>query len=117
MNVLLLLLLLSNEPKIVKTSIYHAVKSQCNYDPTLTASGVRINTTALKQGKIRYVSISRDLRRYYKYGSYITIRSSNPYYNGKWKVVDTMNKRFKMKIDFLQDARDKNVPPLKVIIK
>lgn len=118
MNALLFILLLTNEPRTVKTSIYNPVKSQCNrIDPTITASGTKINIYKLKQGKIRYLSVSRDLRKYFPYGTIVSISSCNAYYNGCWKVVDTLNKRFKNKIDFLQDINDKNKPPQKVIIR
>jgi len=117
MNVLLLFILtIVNDGKIVKTSTYNATKSQCDHDPTLTASGIRINLDALNKGKIRYVSVSRDLRKRFPYGSYISIRSCNPYYNGCWKVVDTMSKRFRNKIDFLQPLKSKNKPPKTVRI-
>ena len=112
MNVILLFLLtIVNDGKAVKTSIYNPVKSQCDFDPTLTASGIRINIDALNKGKIRYVSLSRNLLKRFPYGSYISIRSCIPYYNGCWRVVDTMSKRFKNKIDFLQPLKSKNKPP------
>ena len=115
--ILSFLLAINYTPVIATTSIYNPVKSQCDTDPTLTASGIRINIDNLRKGKIRYVSLSRDLLKRYKFGSYINIKSNNPYYNGCWKVVDTMSKRFKNKIDFLQHLKDKNVPPRKVEIK
>jgi len=113
MNVLLLIFLLitGNEDKTVKTSVYNATKSQCDADPTLTASGIRINLDALNKGKIRYISLSRDLLKRYKFGTYISIKSCNPYYAGCWRVVDTMSKRFKNKIDFLQPLKSKQKPP------
>lgn len=119
MNVLLLFMLVFGDgSRVVKTSIYNPVKSQCNpINPTITASGTRIDLKKLRQGRIRYISVSRDLRKNYPYGTIISISSCNAYYNGCWKVVDTMHKRFKNKIDFLQSVGDKNVPPRKVIIK
>ena len=117
MNVLLLLLLtVVSEYKIVKTSIYNPTEAQCDADPTTTASGAVISEEHLRKGKIRYVSLSRDLLKRYKFGTYLIVKSSNAYYNGKWKIVDTMNKRFKNKIDFLQHLKDKNKPPKTVRI-
>jgi 3D (Asp-Asp-Asp) domain-containing protein len=117
MNVLLFLLLtVVSEYKSVKTSIYNPTKAQCDADPTTTASGAVISEERLRKGKLRYVSLSRDLLKRYKYGTYLIVKSSNAYYNGKWKIVDTMNKRFKNKIDFLQHLKDKNIPPRTVKI-
>lgn len=117
-NLLLTLcLIISTESRTVSTSIYNPTVAQCNpINPLITASGTKIDREKLRAGKLRYISISRDLRQYYKYHTYITIKSSNPYYNGKWKVVDCMNKRFRNKVDFLQAVGDRNVPPKKVII-
>lgn len=125
MNVLLSILLfllssnvsISKQEREIRTSIYNPTEAQCDNDPFLTASGIRINPVALKNGCIRYVSVSRNLKKIYPFGTYITVISKNCYYNGKWKVVDTMNKRFTNKIDFLQDVGDKNVPPKKVKIQ
>jgi len=118
MNVLLLLLLIVNyEAKIVRTSIYNPVKSQCDSSPNVTSCGVYISDNHLRRGKIRYVSLSRDLLKQHKYGSYIIVKCANAYYNGKWLVVDTMNKRFKNKIDFLQHEQNKHIPPKKVEIQ
>jgi 3D (Asp-Asp-Asp) domain-containing protein len=117
MNIILLFLLaITDNTTIATTSIYNPVKSQCDADPTLTASGIRININNLRKGKIRYISVSRDLLKRYKYGSYISIKSCIPHYNGCWKIVDTMNKRFKNKIDFLQHTKDRNKPPKTVNI-
>jgi hypothetical protein len=117
MNVLFILLLVIYDAKIVKTSVYNPVKAQCDSSPKETASGVIINTGKLRKGIIRYISLSRDLLKKHKYGSYLIIKCNNTYYNGKWMVVDTMNKRFKNKIDFLQHKQNKNKPPRKVIIQ
>jgi hypothetical protein len=118
MNVLLLLLLIVGyETKIVRTSIYHPVQSQCDSTPKITSCGIHISDTRLKGGTIRYVSLSRDLLKEHKYGSYIIVKCANAYYNGKWLVVDTMNKRFKNKIDFLQHEQNKHIPPKKVEIQ
>ena len=117
MNVLLFLLLtIVSEYKVVKTSIYNPTKAQCDAEPTKTASGAVISEEHLRKGKIRYVSLSRDLLKSYKFGTYLIVKSSNAYYNGKWKIVDTMNKRFKNKIDFLQHKQNKKIPPKTVKI-
>lgn len=87
----------------VTLTTYNAVKSQCNEQPYVTADGTRICYSKLRQGKIRYCAVSRNLLCYIPYGSIIDIEG-----HGRYKVVDTMNARFSHHIDILQHHTMKN---------
>ena len=84
-----------------------------------TASGNRINVKELNSGKLRWVALSRDLLRHYKYGDTITVISNNPKIDGKWIVMDKMGKHHRRRIDFLTPTGNDLglVKPLKVKIK
>ena len=45
----------------VTLTYYQPVKEQCNSEPLVTADGSKINLHHLKQGKIKWCAISRDL--------------------------------------------------------
>jgi|SaaInlStandDraft_4_1057021.scaffolds.fasta_scaffold122081_2 hypothetical protein len=96
-------------------SIYHPTIGQCDSTPHITASGRHIDLQ--NPGKHRYVALSRNLIRndlwhkecsgynsqaYISFGDTIIIRDGNDF-NGKWIVVDSMNKRYSDRIDFLVD--------------
>ena len=68
---------------------------------TITASGSKVNINSLNSGKIRWVALSHDLLKTFKYGDTIVVYSDNPYLNGLWIVKDKMHKRWKHKIDFM----------------
>lgn len=106
----------SNE---VTATYYNAVPSQCSGNHLITADGSKINKSKLKSGKIRWVAVSRDLRSKYKYGSKIYVYSSNENLRGVWEVHDTMNKRYKNRIDFLFHESKKNpiIKPEKILIR
>ena len=106
----------SNE---VTATYYNAVPNQCSGNHLITADGSKINKSKLKSGKIRWVAVSRDLRSKYKYGSKIYVYSSNENLRGVWEVHDTMNKRYKNRIDFLFHESKKNpiIKPEKILIK
>lgn len=87
----------------VTLTTYNAVKSQCDGNPLITADGTKINLKKLREGKIKYVAISRNLLPYIPLGSIIHIEGY-----GYYEVRDTMNKRFKHYVDILQDRRKKN---------
>ena len=113
-----------------RATTYNAVAGQCDDDPFGTADGSRINPAQLKEEKIKWVALSRDLiydeyrdnlfsnnnhwRGKFKFGSVITIESeSNPQLNGSWEVHDCMNSRYSNSIDFLFDPAN-NKPKLGV---
>lgn len=73
-------------------TVYWAVPSQTNSDPSITAFGYRIKDP---NNPPNYIAISRDLLEYFKPGDTLTLRGE------KWIVADLMNKRWTRKIDFL----------------
>ena len=104
--------LLNIEQYDVTATIYHAVRGQTDKTPHITADGTRIDTR--NASKYRYVALSRDLlKRWggpFDYGDYIIVEGCNGKYDGIWQVKDTMNDRFRNRIDFLQS---KGVKPVK----
>lgn len=117
---LIALLFISNNTITVKASLYHANVPQQGWgDGSTTASGDRIPIKELKQGSIKWLSISRDLHtKYggrYKFDDTITVCGNNDYC-GKWVVKDLMNKRYTKRIDFLQHSSNKKVPPTTLTI-
>lgn len=87
----------------VTLTTYNAVKSQCDEQPEITANGTKICYKKLRQGKLKYCAVSRNLLCYLPYGSIIEIEG-----HGRYKVVDTMNARFSHHIDILQHHTKKN---------
>ena len=49
------------QTRYVKLTYYHPVKSECYANPLITADGSRIDLQKLKQGKVRWCAVSRDL--------------------------------------------------------
>ena len=92
----------------VTITCYNAVKGQCSGNPLITASGRRIDLQKLDRGELRYVAVSRDLLKQYKYGDVIEvfITKGHPY-NGQWTIADTMHKRWSKKIDLLLSTKQK----------
>lgn len=94
----------------VTATTYNPVVGQTNSDPTLTADMSRINLKKLKKGQIKWIAVSRDFlkRGDLKYGDKVEIVcEQRPDLNGVYEIHDTMNKRFKNKIDILQDISEK----------
>ena len=87
----------------VTLTTYNATKAQCDNNPNKTANGTIIDHKKLKQGKLKYCAISRDLLWCIPMGSIIDIDG-----HGRYKVVDTMNARFSHHIDILQHHTKKN---------
>jgi 3D (Asp-Asp-Asp) domain-containing protein len=89
----------------VVATYYNPVKSQCDLDPLTTASNDKINIKKLKAGKIRWIACSRNLLKRWggdlKYGDKVYVVSKNKNIKGYWIVKDSMNKRYKNRIDFL----------------
>jgi 3D (Asp-Asp-Asp) domain-containing protein len=89
----------------VHATYYNPVASQCDSNYLETASMDIIDLKKLKKKQIRWVACSRDqLKRWgghLNYGDTITVVSKNKNVAGKWIVKDTMNKRYKKRIDFL----------------
>jgi len=89
---------------IITATMYHPVVSQCDDTPLITACGLKIDPNAVS--KKNYIAISRDL--HVKYGGSLSFYDTVFIYNAGHKsnknyiVVDLMNKRWKMRIDFLE---------------
>ena len=96
----------------VTITTYNAVRSQCDRRPLITADGTKIDNRKLESGKQRIVAISRDLLYAIPLGSIIDIEGY-----GKYEVRDTMNSRFKHRIDILQHSSKKNFKKDKIKIK
>lgn len=101
----------------VLATYYNPTRKQCDKTPLITADGSKINTVALRKGRIRWVALSRDMLRYYKYGDAIVVKSDDTRLNGIWHVKDTMNPRHKRRIDFLTHEKNFLRKPKYVIIK
>ena len=96
----------------VTITTYNAVRSQCDRSPLITADGTKIDHRKVKSGEQRIVAISRDLLYAIPLGSIIDIEGY-----GKYEVRDTMNSRFKHRIDILQHSSKKNFKKDKIKIK
>ena len=96
----------------VTITTYNAVMSQCDRSPLITADGTKIDHRKVKSGEQRIVAISRDLLYAIPLGSIIDIEGY-----GRYEVRDTMNSRFKHRIDILQHSSKKNFKKDKIKIK
>lgn len=93
----------------VTATMYYPVSSQCDRDPLITAGMYKIIPGKASQQK--WIAMSRDMiARWggdFKYGDLVKIEGAG-HKDGVYKVVDTMNKRFKNRIDFLEDKGTKH---------
>ena len=96
----------------VTITTYNAVRSQCDRSPLITADGTKIDHRKVKSGEQKIVAISRDLLYAIPLGSIIDIEGY-----GRYEVRDTMNSRFKHRIDILQHSSKKNFKKDKIKIK
>lgn len=93
--------LVSSSRKVTAT-VYNPTREQCDSDPLITADNSKICLKTLNSGNLRWIAVSRDLKKHYKYGSKVYLESkSNPKINGVWIVHDTMHPRYKNRIDLL----------------
>lgn len=92
----------------VTATMYFAEVSQCDKDPLITAGMFKIKPKQASQQK--WIAVSRDLlerwQGEFKYGDFVKIEGAG-HKDGIYKVVDTMNKRYKNRIDFLETAGTK----------
>lgn len=90
-------------------TMYNAVPSQCDSDPYTTAGMYKINPKRASEQK--YIALSRDLiKRWggeFNYGDKVLVKGAG-HKDGVYIVVDTMNKRFKNRMDFLETAGTKH---------
>lgn len=88
----------TEEPTIVHATVYNAVPEQTNSDPGHTATMFKLDLS--NPYKHRIVALSRDLLVKYPYGSQVLVKGTKDY-DGIYNVEDTMNKRYKNRIDIL----------------
>jgi 3D (Asp-Asp-Asp) domain-containing protein len=88
---------------IVTATMYYPVEGQCDSDPLTTAGMYQIDPYRASEHK--WIAMSRDLiQRWggdFTYGDYVLIEGADNK-DGIYMVADTMNKRFKNKIDILE---------------
>lgn len=96
----------------VVLTCYNAEKKQCNDDFIHTSDNSLIDFKKLKQGKIKWVAISRNLLYAIPLGSLIHIEGL-----GYYEVHDVMNKRYTHRIDILQHKDEKPFKIDKVKVK
>ena len=93
---------LKNAIRVVAT-MYNAVENQCDSDPFITACMLEINPR--KASEQHYIAVSRDLLKQnggkLVYGQKVKLVGCG-HKNGIYTVADTMNKRFRNKIDILE---------------
>ena len=87
----------------VTLTCYQPVKSQCNNQPLITADGSKINLHHLKNNKIKWCAVSRDLLWLFPKN-----KPKKVYIEGYgiYEVRDVTNKRFKHRIDILIHPKD-----------
>lgn len=91
-----------NEEDWVTASRYNPVVEQCDDDPLLTADNSEIDLKKLKQGKLKWIAVSRDLLEKYNYGDTVEVYSyDDPSINGIYIIHDTMHPRWTNRIDIL----------------
>ena len=90
----------------VKGTYYQPTVNQCDRTPFETADGSIIRKDMLKLNKIKWVALSRDmLKRWggpFDYGDTLYTFHHNKMVRGEWIVHDSMNARFRKRIDFMR---------------
>jgi len=86
----------------VTITTYNPTKAQCDDTPLITSCRAHIDTFALRREELKWCAVSRNLLETYHYGDTIEVFIKDGHmYNGRYKVMDTMNKRFTNYIDIL----------------
>lgn len=92
----------------VTATMYYPTRSQTDSDPDITADGSKININRASDHK--WIAVSRNLlKRWggpFEYGDVVEIAGAGKK-NGTYEIHDTMNKRFKNRIDFLESIGTK----------
>ena len=87
----------------VTATMYNAVESQCDADPLTTAGMYTINPS--KASEHKWIAMSRDMiSRWggdFNYGDKVEIKGAGDK-DGIYTVADTMNERYKNRIDILE---------------
>lgn len=103
---------------MIRATYYNPVSGQGHGNPLITADGSKIDIKKLKNRRLRWVALSRDLFKMgFNMGDTIEIESSVPFYSGLWVIKDKMGKNMKKKIDFLVYSKPKQHPPKFVTIR
>lgn len=93
----------------VTVAVYNPVIEQCDSTPLITADNSEIDLKKLKEGKLKWVAVSRDLLEngVVKYGGRVKLECKDPSLSGIYYVHDTMNPRWTKRVDILvhQDIR------------
>lgn len=90
----------------VTVTCYQPVESQCDSDPLITADGSKIDLKKLKNGKIKWCAISRDLLWLFPKDKPKRVHIEG---YGIYEVRDVMNKRFEHRLDILLHPSDKTM--------
>ena len=100
------------EPAIsveVTATMYNAVVGQCDADPLITAGMFKINPN--KASEQKFIAMSRDLLKrwggLFDYGDKVLIQGTDGK-DGVYTVADSMNKRYKKRIDILETKGKKH---------
>jgi 3D (Asp-Asp-Asp) domain-containing protein len=98
----------SIDSQMVRYTVYNAEEGQTDASPLITADQSNIDVKELAIGNLRWIAVSRDLLKIYKFGDTIIVTGcTQDVYNGEWVIHDVMNKRFTKKIDFLVPSKIK----------
>lgn len=87
----------------VTLTCYQPVKGQCDSKPLITADGSKINLHHLKNNKIKWCAVSRDLLYLFPKGKPKRVFIEG---YGVYQVKDVMNKRHHHRIDILIHPKD-----------
>lgn len=86
----------------ISCTVYNAFDPNQGWnDGSVTASGKKIDSLKLKNGEIKYIAISHDLREYFSFGDSVLVEIPNSKLSGVYYVEDLMHKRWHRKIDLL----------------
>ena len=90
----------------VTATMYHPVEAQCDDTPDITADGSKI-PDVFDCSDLNWIAVSQDLLWFndgpFHYGDTVKIEDAD-FKNGIYVVHDAMNRRAKMKIDFLESV-------------
>lgn len=92
----------------VAVTLYQPLRGQCDSDPLVTADGSTIDLEKLERGRLKWIALSRDLidSEDWSYGDKVKVVSGDSEIDGVYEIHDTMNRRWKKRIDIL-------IPPSK----
>jgi len=86
----------------VRATMYHPIEAQCDSDPLITADGSIIDPHCVSEWN--WIAVSRDLLKSgggcFNYGDSVYVIAGHK--TGWYIIHDTMNKRKRMQIDFLE---------------